>query len=166
MKETGSAYLSRTQGGQSLVELAISLTVILLLLSGAVDFGMALFSYTALRDAAQEGALYASFNGNGTNGALDSTYIANIRERVRTASSNPVNLSALSDSQITVQLTNGGGTYCEGLTGSASNGVQVTVGPYEYPIIMPYIGAIIGRQTIPLQATVIDTILQPTCPSP
>ena len=48
--------------GQSLVELAISLPVILLILLGTFDFGMALFSYSIIRDAAQEGALYASFN--------------------------------------------------------------------------------------------------------
>ena len=59
------------QGGQSLVELAITLTVLLVLLSGAVSFGMAYYSYVAMRDAAQEGALYGSFmpcddlNGNG-----------------------------------------------------------------------------------------------------
>jgi len=48
--------------GQSLVELAVSLPVILLLLIGTLDFGMAIFSYAILRDAAQEGAFYGSFN--------------------------------------------------------------------------------------------------------
>ena len=66
--------------GQSLVELALSLTLILILLSGAVSFGMAYFSYVAIADAAQEGALYGSF---------DPANIAAIRLRVRTASTSP-----------------------------------------------------------------------------
>ena len=48
--------------GQSLVEFAISLTVIMLLLAGAVEFGIALFQFVQLRDAAQEGALYGSIH--------------------------------------------------------------------------------------------------------
>jgi len=145
------------------VELAFSLTVILMLLSGAVDFGMAFFSYVALRDAAQEGALYASINGNGTDGTLDSDSVLKIRTRVRKASSGPVKLSALSDGQITITLTNGAGTFCEGSTGGAPNGVQITVA-YDYPLIMPLLGAVLGTQTIPLRATVTDTILSPPCP--
>ena len=50
----------KNERGQSLVELAISLTVLLYLLSGAVEFGIVFFKYIQLRDAAQEGALYAS----------------------------------------------------------------------------------------------------------
>jgi hypothetical protein len=142
---------TRREGGQSLVELAISLTVILLLLSGAVDFGMALFSYVAIRDAAQEGALYGSLNPTDLDG---------IRDRVRSTSTHPVNLAAFADSQIVIQII---GASCEGLTGGASNGIKVTVA-YDYPIIMPYVGAIIGGQTINLRAEVTDTILTPRCP--
>ena len=50
----------KQQRGQSLVELAISLMVILMLLMGAIDFGIALFAYVSMRDAAQEGAVYGS----------------------------------------------------------------------------------------------------------
>src|SRR5512146_3452737 len=97
---------SRRQQGQSLVELAISLTVMLLLLAGAVTFGMALFSYVAIRDAAQEGALFGSFNppytdSNANNKVdntteattLDLTKVGNICQRVQNASTSPVNMS-------------------------------------------------------------------------
>lgn len=142
---------TRREAGQSLVELAISLTVILLLLSGAVDFGMALFSYVAIRDSAQEGALYASLNP---------TDDAGIRDRVRATSTHPVDLTTFADSQIDIEII---GAACEGTTGSDSNAVKVTVS-YDYPIIMPYVGAIVGGQTIALHAEVIDTILTPRCP--
>ncbi len=172
---------ARRQQGQSLVELAISLTVMLLLLAGAVTFGMALFSYVALRDAAQEGALFGSFNpyldNNPTNAQYDTgepVNVAAIRTRVRQASDSPVNLSntgIIPDSYITVQTTPTGAPPCEGLTNDPAtgndvpNGIQVTV-EYDYPIIMPYIGGITGSQTIHLRATVTDTILQPACPAP
>src|SRR5512140_562006 len=101
---------ARSERGQSLVELAISLTVMLLLLSGAVPFGMALFSYVALRDAAQGGALFCSFNpyvDTRVNGRYDNGEPVNeaaVRTRVRSASTSPVDLSdpgVLPDAYIT-----------------------------------------------------------------
>ena len=155
------SHRSRGQRGQSLVELSVSLMVILLLLSGAVDFGMALFSYTTLRDAAQEGALYASMNP-----PANSTSLNAIRERVRAAGGNsgPVNLSGFTDAQINVFLEPAGAQPCEGtsIAGGTPNGVRVTLS-YNYPIIMPLLGTVLGSQTIPLTASVTDTILQPAC---
>ena len=135
----------RSERGQSLVELAFSLTVILLLLSGAVDFSIAYFSFTAMQDAAQEGALYGSINP---------TDEAGIISRVRSASTNPVDLSDEDLVDVTVTLPGGA---CEG------NEVVVNV-IYDYPVSMPFIGAIIGSQQIRLNARVTDTILQPVCP--
>lgn len=138
--------LQRGERGQSLVELAISLTVIMILLAGAVDFGMAYFSFAAMQDAAQEGALYGSVNPDDTAG---------IETRVRNASSNPVDLSdtALVDVSVT---TNPETNPCEG--------GEVTVSlVYDYPLSMPFIGTFIGSQTIRLTASVTDTILQPVC---
>src|SRR5262245_39578380 len=80
----------KSERGQSLVELSISLVLLLLLLSGAVEFGMAFFQYVQLRDAAQEGALYGSMNpNNGTQTVVNQT---GIETRARAASSSPVNL--------------------------------------------------------------------------
>ena len=136
--------LRKSERGQSLVELAVSITVILLLLAGAVDFSIAYFSFAAMQDAAQEGALYGSVNPTDTAGIIT---------RVRRASSNPVDLEDTSLVNVTVTLS---GDACEG------NEVRVNV-IYDYPISMPFIGAIIGSQTITLNASVTDTILQPPC---
>ena len=66
-----------------MVELAITLTFMLMLLAGAVEFGIALFQFVQLRDAAQEGALYGSIHpGDDTN----------IEARVRAASLSPIDL--------------------------------------------------------------------------
>ncbi len=169
--------LSRSARGQSLVEFAISLTAIVLLLSGAVDFGIALFSYVAIRDAAQEGALYASLNPcvpgsewanpadwDGSCTASDPINLDGIRARVRASSSQPVDLantSVVPDSYITAAYTGSAG--CEGLTSGVGNAVTVTV-RFDHHILMPFAGLIVGGQEIHLTASVTDTILQPACP--
>jgi len=167
----------RRERAQSLVELAISLTVIMLLLAGAVSFGMALFSYVAIRDAAGEGALYGSikpYHDSDADGTYDAGEPVNssgtdgICARVRAASNSPVDMTSFGCT------TDGGahtgnnidviaiGSPCEGNTGSTANAVQVTV-EYFQPVFMPLIGAIIGQQ-IHLQARVTNTILTPSCP--
>lgn len=51
-----------SEEGQSLVEFALSLVVILLILAGILDLGRAYYMYVALEDAAGEAALYISIN--------------------------------------------------------------------------------------------------------
>ena len=50
--------------GQSLVELALSLPVLLLLLLGTIDFGRMFFDYVQMRNAAREGVGFAVRNIN------------------------------------------------------------------------------------------------------
>jgi len=162
----------RTVRGQSLVELALTLTVLVLLLSGAVTFGMAFFSYVSMRDAAQEGALFGSFspyddvNGNGRyESGTEGPNIDGIRQRVRDTSSSPVdfsNTTLIPDSYITVEATNGNNKACEGNVSGVTNAIRVTV-EYDFPVFMPFVGAITGDE-IHLTASVTDTILEPACP--
>lgn len=143
------------------MELAISVTVLLFLLAGAIDFGMALFSYVSLRDAAQEGALY---------GSIKPDDVAGIEARVRAGAPKdpdvlsfyPVDLSDTSLVNVDISFPPGN-QQCEGFTGGVANGVQVTVS-FDFPISMPLTGKIIGSNTIPLHAVVTDTILSPPCP--
>ena len=171
-RRAASSHWIRLNRGQSLVELAISLTVMLLLLSGAVSFGMAFFSYVAMRDAAQEGALFGSFNpclDENSNGDCDVSPLEpvnepGIRTRVRASSQRPVDFSdptVIPDAYITAVATNG--QACEGSVSGVPNAVRVTV-QYDYPIFMPFLGAIIGDDHIHLTAEVTDTILEPRCP--
>lgn len=75
---------SQSERGQSLTELTLTLIAILILLAGLIDMTRAFFVYMALRDAAQEGALF---------GSLDPTNTIGIENRVRTSSDNPVDLN-------------------------------------------------------------------------
>jgi len=140
------------ESGQSLVELALSLTVILMLLTGAVEFGLGLFQYVTMRDAAQEGALYGSINP----GADGTTAGDAIEQRAIAAASD---VMLLTPDDILVEIN---GDDCEGLTSGTPNSISVTI-TFAHPITMPFVSAMIGSNTINLGATVTDTILQPAC---
>ena len=149
--------LENAQKGQSLVELALTLTILLTLLAGAFDFGSAFFDFIALRDAAQEGAVY---------GSIDPTHGDYILQRIQASSTKPLDMILFTGDC----NTNHG--ICISYTGKTGkpgtqpwcSGDQITVRVnYRYNLTMPFIGAIIGSQSIPLHATVTNVILAPMC---
>src|ERR1051326_8029289 len=91
---------TKSQRGQSLVEMAVSIMLLLLLIVGAVEFGMAFFQFVQLRDAAQEGALYGSISFSAKTGP--SADLTNIELRTRNASGSPVDLT--NTSTVTVKI--------------------------------------------------------------
>jgi Flp pilus assembly protein TadG len=153
--------LIKSQRGQSLVELGVSLVVLLYLLSGAAEFGVLFFQYVQLRDAAQEGALYGSMNpyiDSNMDGGFDAGEPVNqagIETRARAASSSPIDLT---DPAVIIVATSSDGSnlFCEG------HGIKVTVS-YDHDIFMPFMPQILNQNKITLNATVIDTILTPIC---
>jgi Flp pilus assembly protein TadG len=133
----------RKEGGQSLVEMAIALVILLLLVGGVVDIGRAFFTYMALRDSVQEGALYGSINP---------TLTQEIKNHVLDSSNMVPDLIANED--ITVEVI---GAACTG------NMIRITAEYDDFPITMPFIGTVIGSQTVTIRASVTDTILSPGC---
>jgi hypothetical protein len=133
-------FKRKTERGQSLTEFAVGVTFILILLASGMDFGRAYYTYLSVRDAAQEGAAYASIAPGD---------VAGIRSRVRETSSDPIDLSALSDSQIDVAVT---GPACAG------NLVTVTL-DYDFDLVAPFLAG----TTLNLEAEANDQILQPPC---
>lgn len=142
------AYLQRKKSekqekGQSLVEFAITLVILLILLAGLIDTGRALFTYLALRESAEEGALY---------GSTDPSDTAAIEERAVNSS----DMVRGFETDVNVQV-NVIGAACTG------NAIVVTVTYANFPLTMPFLGTIIGSQTIPISATATNTILRPGC---
>lgn len=133
----------RRERGQSLVEMAMSLVILLLLVGGVVDLGRAFFTFMALRDSVQEGALYGSINP---------TLTQEIRNHVLDSSDMIPDL--ISSDDISVEVI---GAPCTG------NGIRVSAQYDDFPITMPFIGTVIGGQTISISASVTDTILSPGC---
>lgn len=138
------------ENGQSLVEFAISLTFMLILLAGVVFFGIGLFYYIAMRDAAQEGALYGSMNPTDAGG---------IQTRVADAAGPGLIRDLYDAGQLTVAVTYVGAP-CEG------NGIVVTLS-HNYSLTWLPLGGFIepfvGTNYIPIRARVTDTILTPPC---
>jgi hypothetical protein len=52
----------RKERGQSMVEMALMMTILLVILSAVLDLGRGFFSFIAIQNAAAEGALYAAIN--------------------------------------------------------------------------------------------------------
>lgn len=149
----------QSERGQSLIELAVSLPVMILILLGTIDFGMAIFSYSILRDAAQEGAFYGSFNP--TNKAEIENRARNISPRGSDEIfSSPVNLL---DTRLVIVDIKALGAACQGSTKGVANSLRVNVS-YQYPLLMPFAGEVIGSNTILLTGTATNIILQPPCP--
>ena len=134
----------KNERGQSLAEFTVMLVVLMVLLAGIVDASRAFFTYLAMRDAAQEGALYGSTYPTDTNG---------IRLRVQHTSTMIENIWG--DLTVTPTVI---GSPCLG------NAIQVDVDYNNFPLTMPFIGTFVGSQTIPISASIIDTILKPPCP--
>jgi hypothetical protein len=146
------SLLPKSARGQSLVELAISLVILLWLLAGAAEFAVVFFQYVQLRDAAQEGALYGSINPPSNAG--DTAKINAIITRVKHSSSSPIDL--VNDPGVTVSVVVTDAKYCEG----GSLRVRVS---YPHKVFMPFMSTWLG-QTRTLRAEVIDTILTPPPP--
>ncbi len=58
----------RKSRGQSLVEVALVLPILVMMMMGLLDFGRAYYTIVALRDAADEGAAYGANNPSDVNG--------------------------------------------------------------------------------------------------
>jgi Flp pilus assembly protein TadG len=146
------AIQGERRAGQSMIEFAFTLVIILILLVGLIDLGRAIFTYLALRDAAQEGASYASYNP-----PVDAITRGNIA--LRACNSSTMVNSLCNDpvpAKRAVTISELIGSACNG------NGVRVSV-TYTSTLVTPFLGALVGRQTIPIRASVTDTILSPPC---
>jgi hypothetical protein len=143
------------QKGQSLVELSMLMTFLVLLLSGLTDFSRAYLIFLEMREAAQEGAAYGSFTPTDFNG---------IEARIRETMLYPFDLSDPSVVIIVPAYTNLSNA-CAGFDSGtlSANGIKVTL-VHKMAISMPFLGAIIGSQEIPIVVTVTNTILKPPCP--
>ena len=135
---------SKAEQGQSMVELAVTITFLMILLAGTVDLGRAFFTWLALRDAAQEGASYATFEPGDTTGIQQRVW-DNLEQVVNNPSAN-----------VSVLVTTA--NPCAG------HMVVVDVDYPTFPVTMPFLGTILGSQVIPIHATINDTIIAPKCP--
>jgi Flp pilus assembly protein TadG len=149
-------YKKNGERGQSFMELAVSLSFLLILFSAMVDLGWAFYTLTSLRDLTQEAASYGSM----------CTVDEDIRDRLWKSASSPIDASNIAESDISICIIPNGSTNClTGITPQSNDSLRVTV-QYEHKIVTPFVGAFIGNvQSYTLKAESINTILSPyLCP--
>jgi Flp pilus assembly protein TadG len=125
------------QTGQSLLEFAIILPVLLIIAAGVLDVGRLYFAYVAVTDAASEGAAYA---------AAHPTSESYVIARARDAS----NLTA-DESEIEFLCPT-----CP--TVASGDPVTVTV-TYSFTLATPIVSAFVPGGAIPLRAVASEAIL-------
>ena len=163
MKSQLTKNVNNKESGQSLVELAVSVIVLLIILAGVVDLGRVAFYYIAIRDAAQEAASYAAV-------------FPNNNQQIFARALDGISGSGVDPSRVEIQLTfkKGAGSYecllseaCAGeydSTGSnvvsVGNVIEITVIDPAFPITMPLLGTFIGGQSINLSSTIQDVVVR------
>lgn len=127
----------KTTRGQSLVELAVMMPVLVLILAGILDLGRAYMTLIALRDAAAEGAAYAALHPTDTN---------QIVARVADSSSGLVKVAP---DMVAVECP------------EAAPGQPITITVrYEYMLLTPVINALVPDGKITMQAQEVRSIIQ------
>jgi len=125
------------EDGQSMVELALTITILMVLLAGTIDFGRAFFTWIEMRDAAQEGAAYGSL----------CPVSADIIARAKANLNPPANFTVT--------------PYIPDPT--SGHPITVTIDT-DFPIAVPFLSTVIGSDTIAIRARIINTILNTSCP--
>lgn len=148
--------IQSAERGQSFVELALFLTLLLIILAGVVDLGRAFYTYLTLRDASQEGASYAS---------VCPTDISGMEARARGSSSEPIDLTdtGLVSFGCNFVHTNGSVTACSGSI-AKGEGVRITISTPNFPLVMPFLGLFVGSQTVAISASSTALVLTTSCP--
>lgn len=159
----------RRDSGSTLVETALSISILLALLIGIMEASLLVYSYHFISNAAREGARYAIVRGNtwvqppwgdGTTPAPCSSYSSsgctasatNISDYVKSLA-----FPGIDTSQI--QVTPTWYTFPGGTSGPTYNGIgdfiQVKV-QYTFPLSIPFV----PKQSITMSSTSMMTITQ------
>ena len=126
----------KREKGQSLLEFAMMLPVLLIILGGLLDLGRLYFAYVAVTDAAGEGATYAAIFPTDETGIL---------QRAQSATGGLVVLDV--DSVETISQT-------------VASGAPITVSVrYNHSLATPLINAIVPGGTLLLRAVATEAIL-------
>jgi hypothetical protein len=133
----------RQRRGQSLVELAIILPVLLLLTAGAIDLGRAFFGAINLENAVKEGAFFGARQPEcSTDAVTDCDDPANVEARVETE------LHGIDPSSFQVKCFDPGTTNFTGtgksLTDCEDGDVYYVRAQIPFSLITPIIGNLVG----------------------
>ena len=137
----------RKEKGQSLVEMALILPVLLIILAGVLDLGRLYYAYVIITDAAAEGVAYAAANPPADPGDFNESDTAEIYARVQDTGGG------------LVQGTGSVEIVCPTCPGVASgDSITVTVS-YDFPVMTPFFNILASDGVLPLNAVATGVIL-------
>jgi hypothetical protein len=143
----------RRSRGQSLVELALVLPVLLLLVLAAVDLGRIFFARIAVANAAREGAYEASYHG---------TYVANSG----CSATNSVMCAILNEAQSSLTIAPGDVTWsCNNAGGCAPGafGDRVTIKVTgHFQLLTPILAGFFGGTNVSFSSTAAADVVMTT----
>lgn len=134
--------MKHSQKGQSLVEVAITMVIMLVLLLTTFEFGYAFLYYITIKDAAEEGAIYGSLHPSASCNSTLTSWVHN------SSFSPALNINDPNITTVAISRT--------GVTPGDSITVTVT---HQYSIITPLVSSVLGQNEIALHASVTNTIL-------
>jgi Flp pilus assembly protein TadG len=146
---------SSSERGQSFVELALSITFLLMLVAVIVELGWAFYTMIALRDAAQEASAFGSICPNEP---------AKVIQRLRKSASAPLNMEDIAETDIITCIVDPSGPNPNdcGAPIAVGNAYKVTI-TVHHQILTPFVGGFIGSQQFPLSVTTVNTLLRTKC---
>jgi Flp pilus assembly protein TadG len=124
--------------GQSLVEVALAMPLLILIVMGILDLGRAYYAYVTLSDAAAEGAAYAAIHPD------DTTQIV---ERVADTSNV---LVAIDPAMVNVDVPDA----------TPGRPITVTV-QYDHQILTPIMNSFVPGGKITMTSVVVQAIINP-----
>lgn len=129
-------FREKNEKGQSLVEVALAMPLLIIIMMGILDLGRAYLTYIALSDAAAEGAAYAAIHPSDQAQAI-----------ARAADSSG-GLVTLAQDMVSVD------------TGEMSAGSPITVTvEYEYQMLTPFVNEWVPDGVLIMKATVTQPII-------
>ena len=132
-------HFAKAEHGQSMVEMALMLVILLTIMSLVLDMGRAYFSYIAIHNAAGEGALYAAINprcphSSPSPSGYDCSDPNNVDYRVKEES--PSGLVDKTKINVTITYADGTSAYSDA---NIHEGEPVTVTvTYGFTMLGPY----------------------------
>jgi len=128
----------KRENGQSMVEVALTMPLLLLILMGILDLGRAYFTFVALSDAAAEGATYAAIHP------------AEATEITARAAGSSDGLVTLTPEMVSVAF--------DGTAAIDSSTITVTV-QYDYALLTPIIQSMVPNGVINMRAVVAQPVI-------
>jgi Flp pilus assembly protein TadG len=154
--------------GQSLAETAITLPILIMLISGLIDIGRLYFMYIALNDAAGEAAIYMSINPNCWDDTLAACAAPNNADYRAKSTGGGANF--IDWSQVTLTLTEGANSStatCASGEIDLGDAIIVTI-QYPAQLLTPFIQGLAAVNPLTLRTAAAATVIitpDPACPA-